>query len=317
MRCFIFNFVTDAHLIDSFLESASVAHKQVKKDLDWFTWKFRDNPFGESIMACAEVDNKIVGCVAYGIQDFWLKGKTIKGVLSFETFVHPAYQGEGIFSKLIKLGEETVKSKGIDLMLNFPNSNSLRGFLKGGWKAIESPEYWIRGKNLWTIPFNYNHICMGFKPNKSNIDLLKMPNEFVQNPEQQLTSVITAEYLKWRFLSYPVTEYVIIDTKDFYSVIRMGTRGSVREGQVLFIQYKRTDSFKMAAFIKECQRKGNFDILSFSITKTNKIRKSLKNSFFLKVPNKTNICYKILNDAIIKDEDVMNISLSAINYHTY
>lgn len=317
MRYFIFNFQKDVHLIDSFLESASMAHNQEKKTEDWFNWKFRDNPFGDSIIACAEEDDKIVGCVAYGIQEFWLKGKTIKGVLSFETFVHPAYQGKGVFSKLIELGEETAKLKGIDLMLNFPNSNSLRGFLKGGWKSIESPEYWIKGRNLWTIPINYKHIRMGFKPNKSNIDLLKTPYEFVQNPEQQLTSVITAEYLKWRFFSFPVTEYIIIDTKDFYSVIRMGTRGGVREGQVLFVHTKHSDKFKMADFIKECQRKANYDVLSFSITKTNKFRKSLRNYFFLKVPNKTNICYKILNDAIIKDEEVINISLNAINYHTY
>lgn len=317
MRYFIFDYSKDAFLIDSFLESASLAHKQEQKDKNWFNWKFRDNPFGEAIMSCAEDDNKIIGCVAYGIQNFWLNGKTIKGVLSFETFVHPEYQGEGVFSKLIKLGEETVKSKGIDLMLNFPNSNSLRGFVKGGWKPIDSPEYWIKGKKMWTIPFNYKHIRKEFKPNKSKIDFLKMSTKFVQNPEQQLTSVITADYLNWRFFTYPVTEYTIIDTKDFYSVIRMGTRGKVREGQVLFVHTKSSESFKMAVFIEECKVRSNFDILSFSITKTNKIRKSLKNSFFLKVPTKANICYKILNDGIIKDEDVMNIALSAINYHTY
>lgn len=317
MRYFIYDYFTDESLIDSFLKSSSLAHKQEKKSKDWFNWKFRDNPFGESIMACAEVDNKIVGCVAYGIQEFWLNGRKIKGVLSFETFVHPVYQGGGVFSKLIKLAEEAVKSNGIDLMINFPNSNSLRGFIKGGWKPIDRPEYWIKGKNLLTIPLNIKNIRLGFKPNKSNINLLKTPNEFVQNPEQLLTSVITLDYLKWRFFSYPVTEYIIIDTKEIYSVIRKGTRGNLREGQVLFIQVKNSDSYNMAGFIKDCHKKANFDILSFSITKTNKIRKSLRNSFFLRVPNKTNICYKILNEAIIKDGDVMNISLSAINYHTY
>ena len=317
MKFFVFNFDTCKHMISSFLESASLAHNKEKNNEDWFYWKFRDNPFGESIIVCAEDESKIVGCVAYGIQEFWLNDEKIRGVLSFETFVHPAFQGKGIFSNLVQLGEETVKSKGFDLMLNFPNSNSLRGFIKAGWKSIEGPEYWIKGKNLWNVLFNYKHICLGFKPNKSNINLLTMPKGFKQNTSQQVTSVITADYLRWRFFTYPVTEYVVVDSKDFYSIIRMGSRGKSREGQVLFIQTKISDGFKINDFIKDCKVRANFDILSFSISKTNKIRNLLKKSFFLKVPNKANICYKILNEAIIKEEDVRDISLNAINYHTY
>ena len=73
----------------------------------------------------------------------------------------------------------------------------------------------------------------------------------------------------------------------------------------------------MQTFLSQCKKEVMYDIISFPISKSNFIRKHLKKSFFLKVPNQTNICYKILDNNEITDEDVLNISLSAINYHTY
>jgi hypothetical protein len=67
MKLFIFNFIENEDLIDSFLESASIAHNEQPKPKDFFNWKFRDNPFGKSILACALHDNNIIGCVALGV----------------------------------------------------------------------------------------------------------------------------------------------------------------------------------------------------------------------------------------------------------
>ncbi|WP_352421866.1 GNAT family N-acetyltransferase [Proteiniphilum sp.] len=317
MNYFIFNYETDKQLIDSFLESASLAHKIPQKTKEWFLWKFRDNPYGEAILACAEEDEKIVGCVAYGMQPFWLKGEKREAVLSFETFVHPQYQGKGIFSNLIELGEKEVISKKIDFMLNFPNSNSLRGFLKKGWKSIDNPDYWIKGRNVYTIPLGFKYLKKGFHPNQSNLTNLILPMDFIQSPKKQLTSVITPEYLKWRFFTYPVSEYRVIENENFHAVIRVGKRGNLNEGQVLFMNEKNKASFKMNSFLKLCKSKFQYDILSFSISKNNPIRKNLLNHFFIKVPNQANICYKIIDDKKITRGDIENLSLSAINYHTY
>lgn len=68
MNYFIFDYTTHSHLIDSFLESAFQAHKHlVVKTKDWFYWKFKDNPYGEAILACAIDNEKIIGCVALGV----------------------------------------------------------------------------------------------------------------------------------------------------------------------------------------------------------------------------------------------------------
>jgi len=318
LKFFIFDYKVHSSLISSFLKSSSIAHNHYKvKTHDWFNWKFRDNPFGETVLACVKDNGKIVGCVAYGIQPFKLDVEKINGVISFETFVHPDYQGRGIFNQLLQLAEKEVRKREIDLMVNFPNSNSLKGFLKSGWRQIDSPEYWIKGKSLTTIPLAFKDIRKGFKPLPSNLESLSAPVNLQQLSDSKLNSVITANYLKWRFFSVPVSEYVIIKNINYYSVLRLGKRGNIREAQVLLVNIQDEEVFSFSDFIKECKLKAKYDIISFSISKHNPIRKYLKKALFFKVPNSTNICYKILNPEIIRDEDVEKLSLSAINYHTY
>ena len=98
---FIFDLDKHAHFIDDFLQKASEAHNDQIKSPEWFRWKFFDNPYGPSILACVATEDTLIGCVAYGLQPFMIDGERITGVLSFETFVDKAYQGRGLFTKLI------------------------------------------------------------------------------------------------------------------------------------------------------------------------------------------------------------------------
>lgn len=317
MEYSIFSYTNNLDKIDSFLESASMAHNQTKKTKEWFLWKFRDNPYGESIMACAEDQGNIVGCVAYGMQKFCLNDKSVNGAFAFENFVHPDYQGRGIFKKLISLTEKEANRKGIELLLVFPNVKSLPGYKRMKWSQISPPEYWIKPIKLISFLFKIHDLRRKFKPNRSNLDSLNSPDEIEDFPTNTLKPIITKEYLDWRFFTFPVSEYLVLNREEYYSIVRIGYRGNIKEGQVLFINIKDKDNYRTNNLIKHCREESGCDMISFSISKTNHIRSLLLKSLFLKVPNKTNICFKILNESRIKFKDVTSISLSAINYHTY
>lgn len=317
MRLFIFDYDSDTYLIDSFLESASLAHKQEKKTEEWFYWKFRDNPYGESILACAEENGIIAGCVAFGMQDFVLDSNVIKGAMSFETFVHPDHQGKGLFKKLINVAEKEATNRGIKLLLNFPNSNSLTGFLRLGWSQINNTEYWIKPNSIFDIAFNFKNLRNGFNPNNANFELLdkKIFNHYIQNIEKGLFSKIDANYLMWRFLSFPNTEYIILNDTNCYSVGRVGKRGNFTEVQVLFVTPKDSYKFSLKNVLKSYKKKLKYDLISFPISKNNRLKPVLKKNLFFKVPNSTNVCYKILNESLRLEMN--QIELSAINFHTY
>ncbi|EAZ96275.1 hypothetical protein FBBAL38_02610 [Flavobacteria bacterium BAL38] len=319
MTFFIFNFETQNNLVSSFLSSASLAHNQTIKDDEWFYWKFRDNPFGESILACAMEDNVIVGCVALGMQDFVCQENTIKAAMSFETFVHPNYQGKGIFKKLIDLAETESRNRGIKFLLNFPNSNSLPGFKKSGWRSIDCSEYWIKGSDFFKILFNIRDIRKSFLPNPSNLkslnkDKLSLLNDFNKD-NLSFESILNEKYIEWRFFKYPMSEYAIINNDDLFSIARVGYRGGLKESQVLTVKNKSQKNISISDLIKEYKKKTNYDIISFPISKKNKIRKNIARLLFIKVPSKTNVTYKIINQG--DQFNFESIELSAINYHTY
>jgi hypothetical protein len=58
-----------------------------------------------------------------------------------------------------------------------------------------------------------------------------------------------------------------------------------------------------------------YDLISFPISKNNRLKPVLKKSLFFKVPNSTNVCYKILDESLRLEMN--QIELSAINFHTY
>lgn len=317
MNYFIFDYKTDTSLISSFIESASLAHGIPQKTTEWFLWKFRDNPFGEAILACARDNNKIVGCVAYGLHFFMIENKILKGGLSFETFVHPDYQRKGLFSKLIELAENEIKKSGIDFIMNFPNTNSLRGFQSKGWKKIDVSEYWMKPRSYFNMLLYSMDLRKGFNPNVSNIEQLK--REFItKNVLDRTTNYISeiySEYLNWRFFTYPNAEYIVVDDENCYSIARVGKRGNLKEIQVLFVTPKNLKSFSLKKLTNKYNKKSKYDLISFPISKSNNLRSSLKDNIFFKVPNSTNVCYRILDESLLIEME--KIELNAIDFHTY
>lgn len=318
MDYFIFQYKNDEHLIDSFLESASIAHKEKIKTKDWFLWKFRDNPFGESILACAKIDGKIIACVALGIQDFFHENKIVKGAFSFETFVHPNHQGKGLFKELINLAEIESQNRGIKFLLNFPNSNSLPGFIKSNWSRINCAEYWIKPNSFINLVFNIRELKKAFVPNTPNFDQLnvnQISDFIIQKPSDTFKSVINNDYLTWRFFTYPVTEYSVINNDNILSIARVGYRGKLKEIQVLFVISNNKKHLSISSLLKLYEKDTSYDVISFAISNKNRIRKNLIKSFFIKVPNNTNVTLKKIDK--MHKFNFLKLELSAINYHTY
>lgn len=133
MESRIWKYGQDDHYISSFLDGMAVAHKSSPKSEEWFHWKFEQSPYCKAILACAFDNKRVAGCVAYGKGLVKYQNKECPCALSYETFVHPDYQGQGLFKKLIGLAENEAKSQRILFLYNFPNADSLTGFKHMGW----------------------------------------------------------------------------------------------------------------------------------------------------------------------------------------
>ncbi len=105
---------------------------QSKKD-NYFKWKFRDNPFGDSLHIICTQDNEVIAS-----RVFWrLDIDRIEAYQCVDTSVLPKHQRKGIFKESTLLALKILKNK---LIYNYPNELSGPAYLKLGWKVIDNSE---------------------------------------------------------------------------------------------------------------------------------------------------------------------------------
>lgn len=102
-----------------------------------FTWKHRENPFGESPIWVAEVDGRMAGYRAFMRWEL-IDGQGVlrRAVRAVDTATHPDFQRRGVFRALTSTAVEEMTAEGVDLVFNTPNGQSLPGYLKLGWRNL-------------------------------------------------------------------------------------------------------------------------------------------------------------------------------------
>lgn len=117
----------------------------------FFRWKHIDNPFGRSPMWLA-IDEKTGE--AAGFRTFmrwrWRRpdGSTARAVRAVDTATLPAYQGQGIFTRLTTNALDDLRDDGVDFVFNTPNDRSRPGYLKMGWQEVGRVPIAVRPTSL-------------------------------------------------------------------------------------------------------------------------------------------------------------------------
>lgn len=320
MELRLWQFDADDSLIDSFLEGMSIAHLEAKRSKEWFHWKFELSPYGKAIMACAFDGGRVAGCVAYGRGFIGYKGEDWKCALSYETFVHPDYQGQGLFKKLILLGEQEMKKAGIQFLYNFPNSNSIAGFKHMNWICRNDIRLFkIKLCHPLRILDHISNIRYPFMPAPSNLSSIKdirLPVLPIPNYSSDiLIPIWNREYLRWRFFTFPNREYLVCDNDYSFSISMIGSRGKLKCVHILYVAAKdgRQSEYIMKEVIEAINQKTKPDLIEFASTVMDNTLTKVRG--FIRVPSHGNFCYKVLDDSM-QIEDFKMI-LPSINAHTY
>ena len=322
MELRIWQYGLDDHYIPSLLEGMSLAHGEPIRNEEWFHWKFEQSPYGKAVIACAFDENRVAGCVAYGMGRMKYQGKEYCCALSYETFVHPNYQGKGLFKKLIQLAEnEMIECGKVKFLYNYPNSNSLTGFKHMGWtERNDLKMFRIRIENLLHVAFHVRDIKKSFLPSTSNLDAI-ISNDLTDiitdwGNEDVVLPIWTSEYLKWRFFTYPNRYYHVLNTSDFFAISMVGFRGKLKDVHLLYAVSKHEEtatSYYAKTILKRIKDETNPDLISYSTTKDDSFLDRVNG--FITVPSHSNFCYKIINSDF--KIDTLKIILPSINAHTY
>ena len=105
----------------------------VPRTAEFWDWKHRQNPFGESPVLLAEADGELIGVRAF-MRWRWTDGEdVVESVRAVDTATHPEHRGKGIFTRLTLGLLESLRGEGAEFVFNTPNAQSTPGYLKMGW----------------------------------------------------------------------------------------------------------------------------------------------------------------------------------------
>lgn len=94
--------------------------------INYFRWKYRENPFGDSLHLLTSCDGTWVASRA-----FWRIGGEKCDLQCVDTCVSPKFQGKGIFAETTKFALSNIDGH----FYNLPNNKSLLQYKKYGWKV--------------------------------------------------------------------------------------------------------------------------------------------------------------------------------------
>lgn len=122
--------------------------KVFKRELseEEFLWKYINTPFNSEplIYIAKNHDGDMVAARSFFPTEIVIDNKKIKAVQAGDTMVCEGYRRKGIFKLLTLKGMEDLKEMGYELIFNFPNQNSYKGYMSLGWSEISSIDQYYR-----------------------------------------------------------------------------------------------------------------------------------------------------------------------------
>ncbi len=74
--------------------------------LDYWRWKYEENPLKKTLIAVSEIDNRIIGCTHSTPQHIKIGSKSLLCFQSMDTAVHPDFRRMGLFNKMDEQRQE-------------------------------------------------------------------------------------------------------------------------------------------------------------------------------------------------------------------
>lgn len=291
--------LSDLGLVNRVLDSAAQAHRKPRMTTTEFLWKNRDSPFGHSTVAIALTGSgEVAGAVSFGRYRLRLNDQPVEAALSYETFVHPSYQRMGLFGALSNAAVQSMQERGARLFFNFPNASSAPGFRKFGWAEVGGIVTWLKPVRLCRLlsPRRLRDLrAEPFAPDQAiesdaaaAVQLASFDvSAGWRSAKDVLVPERTQEFLRWRLFTHPRYRYHLVPFSSGGVLVRTGSRGSVREAQVLEFVGVETWS---ATILREGSRAvasaTDSDVVNLTVSSGHPACRDMRLQGAVKVPNR-------------------------------
>lgn len=218
------------------------------KDPASWSWKHEASPFGPSPMLVAEADGGLVGLRAFSRWAWRSRGRELQAVRAVDTATHPDWRGNGVFSRLTLTLADRLAREDVAFVFNTPNAESMRGYLKMGWRHVTRVPLWVRPVRVGRLPRLLAAVGRRGGPTTdapqpvgrfaAAADLLRDPRlpallaREETGREPRLHTVRTLAYLQWRYADIPRLRYHALWRLDGDAQAAVIFRAKLRRGLV-------------------------------------------------------------------------------------
>ena len=226
-----------------------------RKDADYWQWKHRTNPAGQSLGYLAETHDaaKVVGVRAFMRWRMQApQGDRYDCVRAVDTVTDPGFRGQGIFSKLTHMALTEAEARDVALVFNTPNANSAPGYLKMAWQVVGRLPVYIKPisyfKLAGAVLNRHRRAARGDAAEEQEFGIAELPDwraavqlpgflEMAESHEadrvcQGLRTLRDEPYLAWRYGQHPHVRYRVFCLRNQAGVVEAAAvmRANIRYG---------------------------------------------------------------------------------------
>ena len=208
------------------------------RDERYYNWKYDSNVFGKTPLHIAEYNGEIVSSCALWPWNFISRGEIIKAYQPCDTTVHPGFQGKGIFSKINLNRISLAKEESIPLVFNFPNDNSLPGYLKLGWEYFLKLEWMVKPLKPFNLLFNLRDKSKAnpqeiHQDHRLNTDDCYTIAAKYQSYDGLIKTYRDEGFFRWRYTDHPFFKYGMViaekSKKSAGAIFIVNAKNKIRE----------------------------------------------------------------------------------------
>ncbi len=296
-----------ASLADLF--EAAYGHDAPMGQYEVWAWKHRSNPFGHSYLRVAtQEDGTLIGVRTFMRWRFRAGDRDVRAVRAVDTATHPDYQRLGVFSRLTAEGVHAITAEGTDTVFNTPNSKSLPGYLKLGWRPIGSIKPLVRVLNYPRFLFRVGKALLRKVDDREDLN-----RQFSLASIQEVRNVVsddrfpellrrdaalwrdmirtdkTQEYVSWRYASHPTVQYHALTIGDqaalhACAIIRTNIRRGLREVVLSELFIAREDKNAVKRLCDTLAQLTNADYLVAYFLRQSVHQQALRSCGFYQLP---------------------------------
>ena len=213
-------------------------HFDWKRDEKYLQWKYDSNIFGKTHLHIAEYNGEIVSSCALWPWNFICRGEVVKAYQPCDTMVHPEYQGKGIFSKVNLNRISLAQDERTPFLFNFPNNNSLPGYLKLGWDYFINIEWLVKLLKPSNVLINFRDKSKSVpqkidNDHKINIEDCNTIAEKYLTYDGIIQTYRQKEFFRWRYEEHPFFKYGMVTAqksrKSAGAIFMVNAKNKIRE----------------------------------------------------------------------------------------